>query len=222
MATTGQPRRRHGHAAGAGEAASVDALHPHGRLRRRRRDADHRPRRGLLRLGRARQPLSRRPCVAVLRRTSATAVPTSAQAGAEQARRARLLLDLVLRAPAGDRAGGEDRSLTPGDLNRVFFTTRRQRGGRVGAEARRGAYHSSPATEKTKVIAREVAYHGTSLGRALATGITALRTPFEPLTPGGSTCPTRTSTAADGATGRRSPRPSRDRILFEGRRPSPR
>ncbi len=38
---------------------------------------------------------------------------------------------------------------------------------------------------KTKVVAREIAYHGTSLGALSATGITALRQQFEPLTPGG-------------------------------------
>ncbi len=37
---------------------------------------------------------------------------------------------------------------------------------------------------KTKLIAREIAYHGTSLGALSATGITSLREPFEPLTPG--------------------------------------
>ncbi len=42
---------------------------------------------------------------------------------------------------------------------------------------------------KTKVIAREIAYHGTSLGALSATGITALREPFEPLTPGGCHVP---------------------------------
>jgi len=39
------------------------------------------------------------------------------------------------------------------------------------------------------VIAREIAYHGTSLGALSATGITALRTPFEPLAPGGCHVP---------------------------------
>jgi adenosylmethionine-8-amino-7-oxononanoate aminotransferase len=38
---------------------------------------------------------------------------------------------------------------------------------------------------KHKVIAREIAYHGTTLGALSATGITSLREPFEPLTPGG-------------------------------------
>ena len=37
---------------------------------------------------------------------------------------------------------------------------------------------------KTKHIAREIAYHGTTLGALSATGITSLRQPFEPLVPG--------------------------------------
>src|SRR5215216_1087735 len=43
--------------------------------------------------------------------------------------------------------------------------------------------------QKHKVIAREVAYHGTSLGALSATGITELRSQFEPLTPGGCHVP---------------------------------
>ena len=43
--------------------------------------------------------------------------------------------------------------------------------------------------QKHKVIAREVAYHGTSLGALSATGITELRSQFEPLAPGGCHVP---------------------------------
>ena len=43
--------------------------------------------------------------------------------------------------------------------------------------------------QKHKVIAREIAYHGTSLGALSATGITELRSQFEPLTPGGCHVP---------------------------------
>ena len=39
------------------------------------------------------------------------------------------------------------------------------------------------------MIAREIAYHGTSLGALSATGITELRSQFEPLTPGGCHVP---------------------------------
>ena len=135
MATTGHPQHgRHGHAAGAGEAASVDALHAHGRLRRRGR-ADHRPRRRLLRLGRARQPLPRRPLLAVLLEPRARS--RRHRARRRRAGRAdRLLLNVVLRAPAGDRAGGEDRLAHARRPQPRLLHERRQRGGRVGAEAR--------------------------------------------------------------------------------------
>jgi adenosylmethionine-8-amino-7-oxononanoate aminotransferase len=76
-------------------------------------------------------------------------------------------------------------SLAPADLNRVFFTS-------GGSEAVESAlklvrnYHRVQGNgQKSKIIAREIAYHGTSLGALAATGIPALRTQFEPLTPGG-------------------------------------
>src|SRR6059058_4706695 len=39
--------------------------------------------------------------------------------------------------------------------------------------------------QRVKVIAREIAYHGTTLGALSATGIPGLRAQFEPLAPGG-------------------------------------
>src|SRR4029077_5635374 len=47
--------------------------------------------------------------------------------------------------------------------------------------------------QKHKVIAREIAYHGTSLGALSATGITELRSQFEPLVPGGCHVPNTTT-----------------------------
>jgi adenosylmethionine-8-amino-7-oxononanoate aminotransferase len=43
--------------------------------------------------------------------------------------------------------------------------------------------------QRYKFIAREIAYHGTTLGALAATGIPGLRAPFEPLTPGGCHVP---------------------------------
>ena len=37
---------------------------------------------------------------------------------------------------------------------------------------------------RTKVIARNVAYHGTTMGALAINGVPDLRTPFEPLMPG--------------------------------------
>ena len=74
--------------------------------------------------------------------------------------------------------------LAPGDLNRVFFTS----GGSEAVESAwkmTRAYHKLKGEgQRTKLVAREVAYHGTTLGALSATGITPLRTQFEPLVPG--------------------------------------
>ena len=75
-------------------------------------------------------------------------------------------------------------SLAPGDLNRVFFTS----GGSEAVESAwklARAYHKIRGdSQRTKIIARETAYHGTTFGALSITGITPLRTPFEPLVPG--------------------------------------
>src|SRR3954468_17206157 len=74
--------------------------------------------------------------------------------------------------------------LAPGDLNRVFFTT----GGSEAVESAwklaRQYFRAIGQGQRHKVIARRTAYHGTTLGALAVTGVPALRTPFEPLTPG--------------------------------------
>ncbi|HVA70201.1 MAG TPA: aspartate aminotransferase family protein [Acidimicrobiales bacterium] len=75
-------------------------------------------------------------------------------------------------------------SLTPGDLNRVFFTTG---GGEANESAWKLArqYHKIRGDlDRYKVISRDVAYHGTTLGALAITSLEALRKPFEPLVPG--------------------------------------
>ena len=75
-------------------------------------------------------------------------------------------------------------SLAPGDLNRVFFTT-------GGAEANESAwklarqYHRLRGdTDRYKVISRDIAYHGTTLGALTITSLECYRQPYEPLVPG--------------------------------------
>jgi adenosylmethionine-8-amino-7-oxononanoate aminotransferase len=74
--------------------------------------------------------------------------------------------------------------LAPGDLNRVFFTT----GGSEAVESAwklaRQYFRAIGQPQRTKVISRNIAYHGTSMGALSITGIPDLRTPFEPLVPG--------------------------------------
>src|SRR6476619_7219567 len=80
-------------------------------------------------------------------------------------------------------------SLAPGDLNRVFFTSGGSEAVESALKLARSYHRMRGKGQKHKLIAREIAYHGTSLGALSATGITDLRTPFEPLTPGGCHVP---------------------------------
>ncbi len=83
--------------------------------------------------------------------------------------------------------------LAPGNLNRVFFTS----GGSEAVESAwklAKAYHRARGEDsRYKLISRKLAYHGTSMGALTATGLTPLRAPFEPLTPGGNHVPNTNS-----------------------------
>jgi adenosylmethionine-8-amino-7-oxononanoate aminotransferase len=78
---------------------------------------------------------------------------------------------------------------TPGDLNRVFFTT-------GGGEAVETAWKLAKQywklvgkPTKHKVISRAIAYHGTPQGALAITCIPEARIPFEPLVPGSHKVP---------------------------------
>ncbi len=75
--------------------------------------------------------------------------------------------------------------LTPGDLNRVFFTSGGSEAVESALKLARNYHRTRGNGSKYKVIARKIAYHGTSLGALSATGIPALRAQFEPHAPGG-------------------------------------
>jgi adenosylmethionine-8-amino-7-oxononanoate aminotransferase len=80
-------------------------------------------------------------------------------------------------------------SLAPGDLNRVFFTSGGSEAVESAIKLARNYYRVTGKGAKHKLVAREIAYHGTTLGALSATGIPNLRTPFEPHAPGGSHVP---------------------------------
>jgi adenosylmethionine-8-amino-7-oxononanoate aminotransferase len=81
----------------------------------------------------------------------------------------------------------------PEGLNRVFFTS----GGSEAVESAlklcRTYHRHNGEAGRYKSIAREIAYHGTTMGALAATGIPDLRAPFEPLTPGGRHAPNTNS-----------------------------
>jgi adenosylmethionine-8-amino-7-oxononanoate aminotransferase len=80
-------------------------------------------------------------------------------------------------------------ALAPGDLNRVFFTSGGSEAVESAIKLSRNYHRLTGKGQKTKVIAREIAYHGTSLGALSVTGITSVRSQFEPLAPGGCHVP---------------------------------
>jgi adenosylmethionine-8-amino-7-oxononanoate aminotransferase len=107
--------------------------------------------------------------------------------------------------PRAIELAAEIAELAPGDLNRVFFvsggseavesawklarqyylargTKRAPREGLEG-ETRRDELAGAPPGHKYKAIARQIAYHGTTMGALSINGIPALRQPFEPLVP---------------------------------------
>src|ERR1700728_2678213 len=75
-------------------------------------------------------------------------------------------------------------SLTPGDLNRIFFTSGGSDAVAAAWKVARPYLQSMGKPSRTKLISRNIAYHGTTMGALSITGIPALKTPFEPLVPG--------------------------------------
>jgi adenosylmethionine-8-amino-7-oxononanoate aminotransferase len=92
--------------------------------------------------------------------------------------------------------------LTPGDLNRIFFTT-------GGSEAIESAWKLARAyfkrvgkPTKHKVISRNIAYHGSTMGALSITGVPGIKADFEPLVPSAVRVPnTNLYRAAPGAAG---------------------
>jgi len=106
-----------------------------------------------------------------------------AAAASAQAERLAFATNWSAAHPPSSEAAALIASLAPGDLDVVFFVN-------SGSEANESAikfarqYHQSQGEPKRiKVISREMAYHGTTLGALSATGIPRFREPFLPLLP---------------------------------------
>jgi hypothetical protein len=80
-------------------------------------------------------------------------------------------------------------ALAPGDLNRVWFTT----GGSEAVESAwklaKQYFHTAGQPYRYKVLSRDIAYHGTTMGALAITGLPPIKMPFEPLPPGGVRVP---------------------------------
>src|SRR6202042_3806158 len=107
-----------------------------------------------------------------------------AEAGAQQGSE---LADFPLWSYAHPRAielAERLANLAPGDLNRVFFTT----GGSEAVESAwklaRQYFRAMGQPGRYKVISRDIAYHGATMGALSITGLPAIKNVFEPLVPG--------------------------------------
>ncbi len=79
--------------------------------------------------------------------------------------------------------------LAPGDLNRVFFTTSGSEAVESAWKLAKQYFKLTGQPERYKVISRDIAYHGTSMGALAVTGLADIKHPFEPLPPGGIRVP---------------------------------
>jgi adenosylmethionine-8-amino-7-oxononanoate aminotransferase len=95
--------------------------------------------------------------------------------------------------PRAIELAGRIASLAPGDLNHVFFTNSGSEAVESAIKLARAYHRAKGNGQKIKLVAREIAYHGTTLGALSATGIPALRSVFEPLAPGGIHVPNTNS-----------------------------
>jgi adenosylmethionine-8-amino-7-oxononanoate aminotransferase len=140
-----------------------------------------------------------------------------AQAGADQAKELGFFTNWSYAHPPAIELAARVASLAPGDLNRVFFTSGGSEAVESALKLARQFHALRGKGSKYKVIAREIAYHGTSMGALTATGVTGLRQPFEPLAPGGCHVPnTNTYRLPAGVTEDSLAETIAERIEFEG------
>jgi adenosylmethionine-8-amino-7-oxononanoate aminotransferase len=111
------------------------------------------------------------------------------QAGVEQAKELGYFSSWSYAHPTAIELAARVAELAPGDLNRVFFTNSGSESVEAALKLARQYHRLTGKPHKHKLIAREIAYHGTTFGALTATGIPAYRTPFEPLLPGVSHVP---------------------------------
>jgi adenosylmethionine-8-amino-7-oxononanoate aminotransferase len=77
----------------------------------------------------------------------------------------------------------------PGQLNRVFFTTSGSEAVESAWKIAKQYFRLTGQPGRYKVLSRNIAYHGTTLGALAVTGLPDIKMPFEPLPPGGVRVP---------------------------------
>ena len=75
-------------------------------------------------------------------------------------------------------------ALAPGDLNKVFFSSGGSESVETAWKVAKQYFKLTGKPNKTKVISRSVAYHGTTQGALSLTAVPGFQIPFAPLVPG--------------------------------------
>jgi adenosylmethionine-8-amino-7-oxononanoate aminotransferase len=79
--------------------------------------------------------------------------------------------------------------LAPAGLDRVFFTTSGSEAVESAWKLAKQYFKAVGQPDRYKVISRDIAYHGTSMGALAITALSGIKMPFEPLPPGGVRVP---------------------------------
>ncbi len=77
----------------------------------------------------------------------------------------------------------------PADLNRVFFTTGGSEAVETALKLARQYFKLVGQPGRYKVLSRQWAYHGVTMGALALTGVPAMKAPYEPMMPGGIKVP---------------------------------
>ncbi len=77
----------------------------------------------------------------------------------------------------------------PAGLDRVFFTTSGSEAVESAWKLAKQYFKAVGQPDRYKVISRDIAYHGTSMGALAITALSGIKMPFEPLPPGGVRVP---------------------------------
>ncbi len=107
-----------------------------------------------------------------------------AQAAAKQMESLAYASNWSLAHPAAIEAAETVARLAPGDLDVTFFVNSGSEAIESAIKFSRQYHRSQGSPERVKVLSRDLAYHGTTLGALSASGLPKIKDPFEPLVPG--------------------------------------
>src|SRR4051794_36628166 len=103
------------------------------------------------------------------------------EAAARQAKELGFYTNWTFAHPMAIELAARIAKLAPGDLNRVFFTSGGSEAVESAIKLSRQYHKARGEAGRYKIVARETAYHGTTMGALIATGIGAIRSMFGPL-----------------------------------------